>query len=139
MCNLRRREETGAAEPTEEQIAHVAGKLLASAAKPLAANPVLRQKIIEVKKSYEQTIDHLSKDGLIFAGADDSAKEKAKSLVQSFEKFIAENKDEITALQVLDSRPYQQRLTHDQAKQLVEALRLGKDGIRFATEDLWRA
>lgn len=133
------RRETGAEEPSQEQVANVAGKLLAAAAKPLAANPVLRLKIVEVKKSYEQTIDHLSQDSLIFAGVDDSAKEKAKSLVQSFEKFIAENKNEITALQVLYSRAYQQRLTHGQAKQLVEALRLGKDGTRFATEDVWRA
>jgi hypothetical protein len=34
-----------------------------------------------------------------------------QSIVQSFEQFIRENKNEITALQILYSRPYRQRLT----------------------------
>jgi type I restriction enzyme, R subunit len=42
--------------------------------------------------------------------------------VQSFEKFIADNKDEITALQVLYSKPYKQRLTFEAVKELAEAI-----------------
>jgi type I restriction enzyme, R subunit len=133
------RRETGTAEPSEQQVAQVAAKLLMEAAKPLAANPVLRQKILEVKKAYEQTIDTISKDELLFAGVDEGDKEKVRNLVQSFEKFIADNKDEITALQVLYSKPYRQRLTHDQAKQLAEAIRLGRDGQRFEPELVWHA
>jgi type I restriction enzyme, R subunit len=134
------RKETGAAEPTETQVKQVADRLLADAAKPLAANPALRQKIIDVKKSYEQIIDTISADTLIFAGVDDAAKQKAKSLVESFEKFIAENRDEITALQVLYSKPYKQRLTFKQIKELAEALGRPHDGLRGITPDLlWHA
>src|SRR5271165_4295345 len=117
------RRQTGIAEPNEQQVAAAADKLLAEAAKPLATNPVLRQKLSEVKKSYEQVIDTISKDQLNSAGVDESAKEKARSIITTFEKFIAENKDEITALQVLYSRPYQQRLTFKEIKELADALK----------------
>jgi type I restriction enzyme R subunit len=134
------RKETGLAEPDEQQIATAADKLLAEAAKPLATNPVLRQKLSEVKKSYEQVIDTTSKDQLISAGVDESAKEKARSIITTFEKFIAENKDEITALQVLYSKPYQQRLTFKEIKELADALSRPHDGLRGLTPDLlWHA
>jgi len=71
---------------------------------------------------------------------DDAAKEKAKSIITSFEKFIADNKDEITALQVLYSRPYQQRLTFKEIKELADALSRPHDGLRGMTPDvLWHA
>ena len=66
---------------------------------------------------------------------DDAAKEKAKSIVTSFEKFIAENKDEITALQVLYSRPYKQRLTFKEIKELADALSRPHDGMRGMTPE----
>jgi type I restriction enzyme R subunit len=134
------RQETGKAEPDEKEVQAAAEHLLAEAAKPLATNPVLRQKIMEIKKSYEQTIDTISKDELTFAGIDDSAKEKAKSIITSFEKFIAENKDEITALQVLYSKPYRQRLTFKEIKELADALSRPHDRVRGMTpEILWHA
>ena len=51
-------------------------------------------------------LDDVSQDALLHAGHSEAAKERAKSLVQSFEKFIEENKDEINALQVLYSQPH---------------------------------
>ena len=48
--------------------------------------------------------------------------DRAKGVVQSFEKFIVDNKDEITALQVLYSKPYKQRLTFEAVKELAEAI-----------------
>src|SRR5439155_15186402 len=50
--------------------------------------------------------DDVSKDALLHAGHSEAAMERAKSLVQSFEQFIEDNKDEITALQVLYSQPH---------------------------------
>ena len=95
---------------------------------------------LEIKKSYEQIIDTISKDELISAGVDESAKEKARSIITTFEKFIAENKDEITALQVLYSKPYQQRLTFKEIKELADALSRPHDGLRGLTPDLlWHA
>ena len=60
--------------------------------------PALRMKILDIKKSYEQMIDTITKDEVLEAGFSEAAKQKAQSIVQSFEQFIELHKDEITAL-----------------------------------------
>jgi len=75
--------------------------------------------LLEIKKKNEQIIDTVSPDTLIFAGF---TEEKAKSVIESFEQFIADNKDEITALQVLYSKPYKQRLRFEDVRELAEKL-----------------
>jgi hypothetical protein len=67
---------TGADEPSSEQIAQAAKKLLQEAAQPIATNPKLWNQLIEIRQSYEQTIDTGSKDQLISAGHDPAAREK---------------------------------------------------------------
>jgi type I restriction enzyme R subunit len=126
-----------APEPTPEMVAKAGEKLLDDAAKLLAGNPDLRRKLVEIKKSYEQTIDTVSQDVLLEAGYSGQAKERAQSVVQSFEAFIREHKDEITALQILYSRPYQQRLTFKEVKELAQAIARPPHG--WTPELLWRA
>ena len=58
-------------------------------------------------------------------------------IVQSFEQFIAQHKDEITALQVLYSRPYKQRLTFEDIKDLAQAHR--KAAVSLERIALWQA
>jgi type I restriction enzyme R subunit len=128
---------TGVEEPPPEAIEKAAVALLAEAAKPLATNPALRNKLIELKKSYEQTIDTVTKDEVLEAGFSAAAKEKARSVVESFEKFIQEHKDEITALQILYSRPYSQRLTLKGIKDLASAIEKPPRG--WTPQVLWRA
>ena len=96
-------------------------ELLEAAAKPFAANPELRQRLIEIHRAYEQTIDTVSQDTLIraeFSGAE------ADELTRSFREYIEEHRDEITALQVLYQRPYRQRLNLDEIKALADALQI---------------
>jgi type I restriction enzyme, R subunit len=57
--------------------------------------------------------------------------------VESFEQFIAENRDEITALQVLYSRPYGQRLRFADIKALAQAIELPPHSL--TPERLWQA
>jgi type I restriction enzyme R subunit len=76
-----------------------------SSVKPLH-NPELRHLLVELKKKNEQTIDHVSQDQVIEAGFSQDALDRARGLVQSFEQFIKDNKDEITSLQILYSMPY---------------------------------
>ena len=52
--------ERGAAEVDAAAVAETAKALIAEALQPLASNPDLRHAIIEVRKSYEQTIDEAS-------------------------------------------------------------------------------
>ncbi|HEY1159610.1 MAG TPA: DEAD/DEAH box helicase family protein, partial [Terracidiphilus sp.] len=94
------------AEPTETEIAQARRKLLHQAAKPLAANPALRNLILGIKKSYEQIIDTVNQDQLLEAGPAEVVRERALRMVQSFEQFLRDNKDEIEVLHILYSKPY---------------------------------
>ena len=102
-------------------------------------NSNFRNTVIDVKKRSEQIIDTVSKDTLIYAGQDQSAKmELAKLRVKTFKEFIEENKDELTALQIIYSKPYGSRqLTYDAIKQLAEAIR--KPPYNLTPELVWMA
>lgn len=128
---------TGLADPPLEAVQKAADSLLAEAARILVTNPALRNKLLDLKKSYEQTIDNVSKDSVLEACFSADATEKAKSIVQSFEQFIREHKDEITALQILYSRPYKQRLTLNEIKALADTIR--RPPYSWTPESLWRA
>jgi len=131
------REAFNTEEPTEEQLKSAFEKLADEVCKPFD-NPDLRELLIEVKKKNEQIIDTISKDTVIFAGVDPIAKEQAKSIVNTFKKFIEENKDEITALQIIYNQPYSKRhLTYEQIKQLAEAIQ--KPPYRITPEQVWLA
>lgn len=128
---------TGKADPSEEQLRQAAARLIDEAARPIAENPALRNRILQIKKSYEQVIDTISRDAVTFAGHDGQVREKAESKVKSFEQFIRENRDEITALQVLYNRPYRQRLSYEQIRELAEAI--GRPPLGLKQDELWRA
>jgi type I restriction enzyme, R subunit len=124
--------------PTNEELQSAQEELINRAIYPLAANPDLRAFLME----REILIDETSVDEVVEAGFDDSASERARALVGSFEEFIEENKDEITALQILFNRPYTQKhLDFEQVKELATQLQEnlhGSDPL-FLTEELWRA
>jgi type I restriction enzyme R subunit len=122
--------------PSEEQIKKAADKLIQEAVKPLH-NPELRNILIELKQRHEQTIDHLSPDKVIEAGFSADALDRAKGIVQSFEQFIKDHKDEITALQILYSRPYKQPLRFDDIKELANAIE--KPPRLWTESQLWQA
>ena len=104
---------------------------------PIAANPEFRQRLIDVRRSYEQTIDTVSQDRLLEAGFSKDTGDNARSVVQSFQQFIQDNRDEITALQVLYNRPYRQRLTFPDIKALADTLRMPP--ISLTPDRLWGA
>ena len=112
---------------------------MAKQACTLFDDPKFRGKILEIKQHNEQTIDNVSKDVLVYAGADIQAKVRlANAQIKSFQDFIDANKDELTALQILYSKPYNLRqLTFDQVKQLAEAIE--KPPYNLTPELLWLA
>jgi type I restriction enzyme R subunit len=124
--------------PTREQLKRASEELAKVACSPFD-DPVFRNTLIDVKKRSEQIIDVTSKDVLIFAGADELTKtEKAKACVTNFKKFIEDNKDELTALQVIYGKPYASRqLTYEAIKQLAEAIR--KPPYNLTPELMWMA
>ncbi len=131
------------AQPTPEQVAKAAETLRQQAAAPLAGNVNLRNQLTDMRQRYEQTIDTVSQDTVIEAGYSVDARERAGGLVASFEAFLREHKDEITALQVLYNRPYAQRLRLADVKALAAAirapLRLPGDDPDGSLGPLWRA
>ena len=113
------RSATGQHNPPEEAVAQAARQLLDAAAKPFASNPELRQRLAEIHRVYEQTIDTVSEDTVLRA---EFSEAEADALTRSFREYIEENKDEITALQVLYQRPYSQRLSYADVRALADAL-----------------
>lgn len=124
-------------EPGPEQIQQATAALVKEACAPIE-NPTVRNKLIEIKKRNEQTIDTVSQDRVLFAGFDAQAKIMAQGVVASFKKFMDENKDELTALQIFYSLPYGQRhLTYAQVEELAAAIK--KPPYRLTEEHLWQA
>ena len=128
------RQSTEQDDPPESAVAEARRQLLEDAAQPFAANPDLRQRLVDIHRSYEQTLDTVSADSLIEAGFSD---DRARAIVQSFREYIEENRDEITALQVLYERPYRQRLSYADIKALADAL--VSPPRSWTTERLWEA
>jgi type I restriction enzyme R subunit len=104
---------------------------------PIATNPELRNAILDVRKSYEQTMDETSIDTVLFAGYSAEARERASVLVQSFREYIEQHRDEIRALQVLYSRPHKERLTFSEIKELANAIE--RPPHQWTPDVLWRA
>ena len=125
---------TGQDDPPKSAVTEAQEKLLEDAAQPFAANPDLRQRLIDVHRSYEQTIDTVSADTVIEA---DFSDDQADQTVTSFREFIEQNRDEIIALQVLYERPYSQRLRYDDIKALADALQ--SPPRSWTTQRLWEA
>ena len=131
------RQVTGTDEPSAEQVEVAAKGLIGAAVEPLATNPQLRERLLEVRRSYEQTIDEFSKDQVLEATYSVDAADRARKTVESFREFIEQHKDEITALQILYSRPYQQRTTFKEIKELANAI--GRPPYQWTPEKLWGA
>ena len=128
---------TGKDEPDVDEIADATRTLLDDAVTPLATNPELRDRLVELRRQQEQLIDATSADELIDASYSKDATDRARETVDSFERFIRENKDEITALQVLYSRPHRQRLTYAELKEL--ANEIARPPRQWTPDRLWAA
>jgi type I restriction enzyme, R subunit len=123
--------------PTEEQVKKADEELFKLACKPFD-DPKFRNTIIDIKRRSEQIIDTVSIDDVTFAGFDEKAKEKARTIINTFKQFIKDNKDELTALQIIYSKPYGQRhLTYQEIKDLSEAMT--KSPYLLTTENIWQA
>ena len=124
-------------EPSDEQMKAAGAVLRAEAVKPLDTNPDLRECILDTQRKYEQVIDEVSQDELLFAGASEAATEKAKAVVASFEQFVKEHGDEYEALRFYYQQPYGSRLRRSDIKALAEAIK--SPPRAWTPEVLWRA
>jgi type I restriction enzyme R subunit len=98
----------------------------------------LRNYVIDVRKKYDQTIDHINPDEIVKMGWVKDNKTAAESLVNDFKAWMEEHKTEITALQIFYGQPYQRReLTYTMIKDLVKAIKTSRP--QLAPLNIWRA
>ncbi len=129
---------TGKAQPDEEEVAAAAQQLYWQATAPFRTLPNLRRTLAEIYQRNELVVDRISEDRVTAAGYDADATAKLRSTVDSFRQFIEENKDELTALQILYNQPHNiQQLSLQQLEELAQALR--RPPHLWTEEDLWNA
>jgi type I restriction enzyme R subunit len=98
----------------------------------------LRNFIVDIRKKYDQIIDHINQDEVVNMGWVKDIKAQAVSQVEEFRTWIEEHKTEITALQIFYGQPYQRReLTYKMIKDLVEKIKTDKPAL--APLNIWRA
>ncbi|HVF04020.1 MAG TPA: type I restriction-modification enzyme R subunit C-terminal domain-containing protein [Frankiaceae bacterium] len=128
---------TGSRDPDDAAVADAKHAALSAALRPIAENVALRQELLDVQRTLEQVIDDLSVDQVTTATFAVDAKARARQTTESFRAFLDEHQDEITALQVLYSKPYAQRLTYRAVKELAEAI--SRPPYGWTPERLWEA
>ena len=124
-------------EPTKEQIVESAKESVAEACS-IFDSAKLRKVILDVKKRNEMIIDIISIDELEEAGFDEQAKALTAKTVESFKEFLEKNRDELTALNIIYSKPYKMReITFKDIKDLANAIE--KPPYNLTPELLWGA
>lgn len=126
-------------EPTPAQVKEAARPLKLEATRPLLAQPALRSLLLELRQKFEQVVDEVSTDRLLEeqTGYSAEALERARTLVQSFEAFLGEHREELDALQFFYSVPHARRLRYADIKALAGAI--AKPPRAWTPEQLWRA
>nr|WP_255749399.1 type I restriction-modification enzyme R subunit C-terminal domain-containing protein [Pontibacter liquoris] len=98
----------------------------------------LRDFVVDIRRKYDQIIDHINPDELVNIGWVKDNKAEAENLVSDFRSWIEAHKTEIVALQLFYGQPYQRReLTYKMMKELVEVLKADKPAM--APLNIWRA
>lgn len=122
--------------PREDRSPQEAEAALRHAVQPLSS-PALRTLILTLKAGKELVIDTVTQDRVLEAGFSEAARERALGTVQSFEAFIAQHRDEITALQILYNRPTQLPLKFEDLKALADTLQAPPH--LWTESQLWQA
>lgn len=123
-------------ELSEEAFTQAQTALITTACAPFD-KPALRDLLAKVKQESEQTIATSVIDEVLEQGFSGAAKDKAAALAKSFRDYIEQHQAEITALQILYSRPYAQRLTEKMLKELEKKLR--EQHAAWTEDNLWNA
>lgn len=127
------------AQQVSPQAPEVEQKKARDAAKDKAAelfdSPALRKLLKDVKAAADIKIDTISTDAVLSSGWDEK---KATDTVDRFNQFLEEQKDQLTALQILYRLPYaHRRLTYEAVDDLRTALK--RPPWLLEPINIWRA
>jgi type I restriction enzyme, R subunit len=110
-------------------------ELLDTAVKPLASNPELRQRILELRATHDRIIDTVSVDVLLDAhGVVDTA--RARSIVESWQQYLIEHRDEITAIQLMQEAK-ERRVSFAEIQALAD--RISRPPHNWTPDLIWSA
>jgi type I restriction enzyme, R subunit len=107
--------------------------VIADAVEPLASNPELRQRILDIRRQHT-TYDEVNPDVLLSAEAVTDT-DAARRIVDSWHAYLEANRDEITALQLRQEG--RRRGVYAQLEDL--ATRLARPPHSWTPAKLWRA
>ncbi len=124
-------------EPTTEQIKKISKQMIDEACK-VFDSAKLRKTILDIKSKNEQIIDDVSIDELLEAGFLDKVQNIDKKTIENWTLFIEKNRDQITALDIIYSKPYRMReITFSDIKNLAHAIE--KPPYNLTSRILWNA
>lgn len=110
-------------------------ELFDAAIEPIAANPELRARIIELRRTHDRVIDEVSRDLLLDAhGAIDTG--RAKSTVESWQAYLDEHRTEITAIQVVQEAR-ERRVAFPDIQELAD--RIARPPYNWTPDIIWNA
>ncbi|MCH7561644.1 MAG: hypothetical protein IIC67_09835, partial [Thaumarchaeota archaeon] len=124
-------------EPSNDQIRTVSKQMIDEACKVFDSTK-LRKTILDIKSKNEQIVDDVSIDELLEAGFLDKVQNIDKKTIENWSEFIEKNKDQITALDIIYSKPYKMReITFTDIKNLASAIE--KPPYNLTPEIVWSA
>jgi type I restriction enzyme R subunit len=116
--------------------AAILADLLVDAVAPLAGNPALRERILEIRASHDLVIDETSVDVLLDAhGVADI--NRAREIVTSWRGYLNEHRDEITALQALYTGNGAAKVSYAELRELAE--RIKRPPHNWTPDIIWNA
>lgn len=109
--------------------------LIDRAVRPIAANPPLRQRILELRATHDRVIDEVSRDVLLDAhGVVDAS--RARGVVESWRAYLDEHRDEITAIQIL-TEARERRISFADVRELAD--RIARPPYNWTPDIIWDA
>lgn len=123
-------------DPSEEQIDEARQELVERAQQHFDDSD-FRETLTKIKKKNIQYIDPTA-DEVIEFEAEPEKSLNAEQTVERFREFIEENKDEITALQIIYNQPHRRKdLTYEKIRTLADTLTAPPYNLR--TDEIWEA
>ncbi len=116
--------------------AQVLADLLIGAVAPLAGNPALRERILEIRASHDLVIDEMSVDVLLDAhGVADV--DRAREIVTSWRGYVDDHRDEIAALHLLYAGGGAGKVSYAELRELAE--RIKRPPHNWTPDLIWNA
>ncbi|WP_424891162.1 DEAD/DEAH box helicase family protein [Streptomyces sp. XH2] len=113
--------------------------MIERALRPLASNPALRRRLLEMRRAKDILYDETSRDDLVRAGAVPEDESTARDTVRDWKAYIEEHRDEIAALAIAFS-PDSPVPPRDALKRLKDLARaVARPPRAWTPEKLWRS